>query len=196
MSLLSSYQESLLVPTSPETWRTRPTQSPRAHFGPSWEPISPTCTLVSRYAAWPPAVFINLILQTGFVFQNTASGISEEYRFFNNRSDLDKLTYIAANDSEVKFHLPKWDDCSAESSALRDYFKDHVFKVSGILKIWFKSFNNFPRPQLMTLTLDSVEKEDWTKSTLDCTTTGTPKRKMVTKITRLVCPVGYAASLL
>jgi len=67
-------------------------------------------------------------LQTGFVFNNRASGVSEEYRFFHNRSDLIGKKYTNAAGMEIAFDLPKWTDCSKEASRKRDYFKTKVFQ--------------------------------------------------------------------
>jgi hypothetical protein len=57
------------------------------------------------------------------VFRNEASGISEEYRFFNGKSDLNNQSYTHPNGSMVPFDLPKWLDCSTEANSKRDFYK-------------------------------------------------------------------------
>jgi len=78
-------------------------------------------------------------LQTSFVFHKRASGISEEFRFFNKRGDfvdengnflVKDLLYGALNGSSLAkpyIELPKWTDCSDESAGYRDYLKGTAF---------------------------------------------------------------------
>merc|ERR1719323_994200 len=75
--------------------------------------------------------------QTGFVFNNRASGISEEFRFFNNRSVFRNGTELLMKDpfwngthngtehypAKPFIELPKWTDCSDSSNLYRDYLK-------------------------------------------------------------------------
>merc|ERR1711936_80541 len=66
-------------------------------------------------------------LQTGFVFANQASGVKEEYLFFNNKSDLngkcDPTQTTSAEDPCPTFDLPKWLDCSEAANQKRDIYK-------------------------------------------------------------------------
>ena len=76
--------------------------------------------------------YMYFALQTGFVFNNRASGVAEEYRWFNNRSifhteevDIFQDGQILYNDTTY-YSLPKWTDCSEEGAALRDQLKKVV----------------------------------------------------------------------
>lgn len=74
-------------------------------------------------------------LQTSFVFNKRASGVSEEYRAFNNRGHFvnengdyiikdplfDNGTFIM---SRRFIELPKWVDCTDNASSYRDYLKN------------------------------------------------------------------------
>ena len=78
-------------------------------------------------------------LQTSFVFQKRASGVSEEYRFFNKRGDfvdgdgnllVKDPFYGKLNSSSIAkpyVDLPKWTDCSDDAARYRDYLKSVVF---------------------------------------------------------------------
>ena len=76
----------------------------------------------NRYFGLPPNFF-----QTGFVFANQASGVKEEYLFFNNKSDLngkcDPTQTTTAEDPCPTFDLPKWLDCSEAANQKRDIYK-------------------------------------------------------------------------
>eukprot|EP00092_Neocalanus_flemingeri_P010472 GFUD01011283.1.p1 GENE.GFUD01011283.1~~GFUD01011283.1.p1 ORF type:complete len:1082 (+),score=181.23 GFUD01011283.1:264-3509(+) len=75
--------------------------------------------------------YMYFALQTGCVFNNRASGISEEYRYFNNRGKFideegnplipDPLGNTFHNSSYIM--LPKWVDCEDEANDYRDYLK-------------------------------------------------------------------------
>ena len=73
------------------------------------------------------SIFTYLIIffQTGFVFANQASGVKEEYLFFNNKSDLNSQcdpTNKTGGDCPP-FALPKWLDCSDAANKKRDLYK-------------------------------------------------------------------------
>merc|ERR1719239_151132 len=66
-------------------------------------------------------------LQTGFVFANQASGVKEEYLFFNGKSDLNDPELCDPTGNKTldcpPFKLPKWLDCSDEANHQRDVYK-------------------------------------------------------------------------
>ena len=80
-------------------------------------------------------------LQTSFVFNKRASGVSEEFKFFNNRGYFindsgDPLIEdpLFGNHSNPDFEwakqyieLPKWVDCTYNASRYRDYLKTYAF---------------------------------------------------------------------
>ena len=80
-------------------------------------------------------------LQTSFVFNKRASGVSEEYRAFNGRGSFvdengtwiikDPLFGATGNESFVMskefIELPKWVDCTVNASRYRDYLKNFAF---------------------------------------------------------------------
>jgi len=83
--------------------------------------------------------YMYFALQTGFVFNNRASGISEEYRFFHGRSDFNEN--ITVNGTIYNFNLPKWTDCTDESSKRRDEYKKTLSgggfeKYAGVYDNW------------------------------------------------------------
>ena len=67
------------------------------------------------------------IFQTGFVFANQASGVKEEYLFFNGKSDLNDPELCDPTGNKTldcpPFKLPKWLDCSDEANHQRDVYK-------------------------------------------------------------------------
>ena len=77
-------------------------------------------------------------LQTSFVFNKRASGVSEEYRAFNGRGHFVNETghFLIEDplykngsfvDSKQYIELPKWVDCTANASKYRDYLKNFAF---------------------------------------------------------------------
>ena len=83
-------------------------------------------------------------LQTSFVFNKRASGVSEEYRAFNNRGPFvnetgdfiiedplyDNGTFIL---SKRFIGLPKWVDCTDNASRYRDYLKNSALPMLDAL---------------------------------------------------------------
>ena len=83
-------------------------------------------------------------LQTSFVFNKRASGVSEEYRAFNNRGPFvnddgdwriedplfDNGTFIM---SKRYIELPKWVDCTDNASRYRDYLKNSALPMLDAL---------------------------------------------------------------
>ena len=89
-------------------------------------------------------------LQTGFVFNNRASGVAEEYRSFNNRSLFrnesgylvkDPLYHHAnfTNISKPFIELPEWTNCSDQANSYRDYLKRFSLPYIDTLNITGKS---------------------------------------------------------
>lgn len=89
-------------------------------------------------------------LQTGFVFNNRASGVAEEYRSFNNRSLFrnesgylvkDPLYHHAnfTNISKPFIELPEWNNCSDQANSYRDYLKRFSLPYIDTLNITGKS---------------------------------------------------------
>jgi len=74
--------------------------------------------------------YMYFALQTGFVFNNRASGLVEEYRFNQNKSDIfgsianPKILDPFENTPVM---LPSWLDCTEKSSSYRDYLQKVVF---------------------------------------------------------------------
>ena len=74
-------------------------------------------------------------IQTSFVFSKRASGVSEEYKYFNQRGvfGFGNITDPIYGDIEnfpefqdvakPTFELPKWTECGDEANEYRDYLK-------------------------------------------------------------------------
>jgi len=80
----------------------------------------PKGTLLAIIATY--ITYMYFALQTGFIFNNRASGISEEFRHFNNRGPF-KNGSIEDPINGGFIVLPKWTDCGENASAYRDYLK-------------------------------------------------------------------------
>lgn len=85
-------------------------------------------------------------LQTSFVFNKRASGVSEEYRAFNGRGNFVNETGhpiiedpLYANGtfimSKKYIELPKWIDCTENASSYRDYLKKSALPALDELNI-------------------------------------------------------------
>jgi len=85
----------------------------------------PKGTLLAIIATY--ITYMYFALQTGCVFKNRASGIAEEYRFFNDRGlfiENGKPKFKDPYFPELDITLPKWTDCSEKASAYRDYLQN------------------------------------------------------------------------
>ena len=92
----------------------------------------PKGTLLAIIVTWVSYGFF--AFQTGFVFNNRASGISEEFRFDSNRSVFRNASGLLVKDPYWKngthllpakqyIELPRWTDCSDSANLYRDYLK-------------------------------------------------------------------------
>lgn len=92
--------------------------------------------------------YMYFAVQTGFVFRNQASGVSEEYKFAMGRGDLFGGNFTDENGTIRDFDLPLWYDCEPEACARRDYYKYEILPKTN-QTYFYEKWNTDNKPKGM-----------------------------------------------